>query len=147
MYPYWTPAKGWSRGILLLLAAWRLTTRDVVARSRSSDGAFVRVNGIGNGFVVDGEPFPVVGFNLWEVVDAASCVDEANCAMPDGSPLRGRPYVDAAFDQARSSGFTTVRVFAHGVTPDYASMDSTVRLAAPVVNCCLARFLADCLTH
>ena len=67
------------------------------------------------------------------MVEAASCdpADPVPCTQPSGSPITGRRYVDTVFADARDSGFTTVRVFAHGVTPEYASMDSAGR---PVEN-------------
>lgn len=84
---------------------------------------FVAVSPQKNGFVVDSVPFPVVGFNVWEIVEAGACV-EIDCEQPSGSPVVGRQYVDEVLSHARAAGFTTVRAFAHGVTPPYTSMDS-----------------------
>lgn len=81
--------------------------------------SFVTVN---NGrFVLEdsGQEFPVSGFNVWEAVEAGAGAED----RPVGSPLVGRDFVESVFDAAQQDGFTVVRVFTHGVTPEYSSMN------------------------
>lgn len=63
--------------------------------------------------------FPVSGFNLWEAVEAGSGATD----RPSGSPVVGTEYLRTVFSSAQEDGFSVIRVFAHGVTPEYASMD------------------------
>jgi mannan endo-1,4-beta-mannosidase len=86
----------------------------------SDPDAFVEVK---NGeFVLGCSTFPISGINLWEVLEAG-----AGAPMLTGSQLKaGMVSTQAlleAYDTAVRSGFTVVRAWAHGVTPEYATMD------------------------
>ena len=100
-------------GCLFLLAA-------ALAGAVADVGNFVRVD---DGKFVIGdskEEFPVSGFNIWEAVEAGTGASD----RPEGSTLVGTQYVQSVFDVAQNDGFTVVRIFAHGVTPEYSSMDA-----------------------
>lgn len=90
----------------------------------------VLVQGVGASFVsVDGgrfvlgqgggPEFPVSGFNIWEAVEAGTGAGD----RPAGSPVVGTEYLKNVFQAAQEDGLTVIRVFTHGVTPEYSSMD------------------------
>lgn len=72
-------------------------------------------------FVLGSRKFPISGFNVWEVVEAGTGANK-----PEGRNgfKAGQAYVDEVMEVAAKSGFTVVRIFAHGVTKNFPSMDA-----------------------
>ena len=91
----------------------------VLGQQRRGLASFVTVND--GRFVLEdsGQEFPVSGFNIWEAVEAGAGAGD----RPVGSPVVGKDFVESVFDAAQQDGFTVVRVFTHGVTPEYSSMN------------------------
>jgi mannan endo-1,4-beta-mannosidase len=98
--------------------------------SREFKDDFVRVE---DGEFVIGEnsarKFPISGFNIWEVVEAASLPEGGPVELPGSGQLpndlkSGKEFVTKALDDAIDAGYTVVRAWAHGVTEEYQSMDA-----------------------
>lgn len=76
-----------------------------------------------------GRKFPISGFNVWEVVEAASLPEGGPVELPGSGQLpelkSGKEFVNKVLDDAVDAGYTVVRAWAHGVTEEYQSMDAS----------------------
>lgn len=74
-------------------------------------------------FVLGCNKFPIVGFNEWEVLEAGAGVPYLTGSQLPPGMANTEALLDI-MDAAVRNNFTVLRIWAHGVTPQYATMTS-----------------------
>lgn len=82
---------------------------------------FIRISPDGKKFLNGCDVYNIAGANIWEAVDAAAGAPKTLAAsIPEG--LTGPEVVRQMLQTVADSGFNTIRIWAHTVTPQYAIM-------------------------